>query len=99
MGKIKFNVKKFEKWNILKFELEDSLTPSDLKFIIPPKLIGTKGAILSGRGPVWLYGFLVHHYHPTKFIATYDPREGGAVVIESHSPEYKVGDVIRIEVD
>lgn len=61
-------------------------------------LSGTKGVILSGRGPIWLYCFLTHYYHPTKFIATYDPREGGAVIVESHSPEYKVGEVLKIEV-
>lgn len=98
MGKIEFSIKEFGKWNVVKFELDDSLIPSDLPFIIPPKLTGTKGAILSGRGPIWLYGFLIHHYHPTKFIAVYDPRLGGAVVIETHTNEVKVGEVIKAEI-
>lgn len=98
MTKIKFDVRKAERWNILLFELDDSLIPSDLKSVNPPKLPGTKGVVLSGRGPIWLYCFLAHYYHPTKFIATYDPREGGAVIVESHTSEYKVGDVIEMEV-
>lgn len=98
MTKIKFDVKKAEKWNVLLFELDDSLNPNDLKSVIPPELPGTKGVVLSGRGPIWLYCFLAHYYHPTKFIATYDPRAGGAVVVESHTPEYKVGDVLKMEV-
>lgn len=50
-----------------------------------------------GRGPIWLYGFLVHFYHPTVWVATYDPRLGGAVVVESHSPGVEPGDVIPFE--
>lgn len=97
MSKIKFNIKEFEKWNLLQFELENFLIPTDLQSINPPKLQGIKGVILSGRGPIWLYCFLVHYYHPTKFIATYDPREGGAIIVESHTEEYKIGDLVKIE--
>jgi len=53
--------------------------------------------VLSGRGPVWLYGFLVHFYHPTSAVAIFDPRLGGAVVVESHNQDFKVGDLIKIE--
>lgn len=96
MDKIKFNIKEFDKWNLLEFELENPLTPKDLKSIKPPNILG-KGIILSGRGPIWLYCFLTHYYHPTKFIATYDPREGGAIIVESHTEEYKIGDLVKIE--
>jgi len=98
MTKIKFNIKESDKWNVLLFELENILSPKDLRSISPPRLPGTKGVILSGRGPIWLYCFLAHHYHPTKFIATYDPREGGAVVVETYTEEYKIGDIIKVEV-
>lgn len=46
----------------------------------PPEVNCTKGLVLSGRGPVWLYCFLVHYYHATAFVATCDPRLGGAVL-------------------
>jgi CRISPR-associated protein Csx3 len=97
LPKLKFQVKEFEKWNLLHFEIENPITPNEIHTISPPKLHGTKGVILSGRGPIWLYCYLAHYYHPTKFIATYDPREGGAVVVESHTPEFKIGDIIKIK--
>ncbi len=94
---IKFIIKESEKWNLLHFELDNPLSPKELQLITPPALSGIKGVILSGRGPIWLYSFLVHYYHPTKFIATYDPKEGGAVVVESHTPEHKAGDILDID--
>lgn len=96
---IKFIIKESEKWNLLHFELDNPLSPRELQLITPPVLNGTKGIILSGRGPIWLYCFLVHYYHPTKFIATYDPREGGAVIVESHTTEYKIGDLLKFKLE
>ncbi len=82
---------------ILSFELENAISPTDLQSIKPPKLPGTKGVIISGRGPIWLYCFLVHYYHPTRFMGTYDPREEGAVIVESHTSDYRVGDVLKVD--
>jgi CRISPR-associated protein Csx3 len=101
MVQMKFNIKHLsETAAVISFEYEQSITPADLKIISPPtpvqNSISGKGVILSGRGPVWLYCFLTHFYHPTKFVATYDPRLHGAVVVESHSSEYKPGDIIPI---
>jgi len=96
MCKIKFRVMEAEDYTIVHFELESSITPSILQEVEPPKVDGTKGVILSGRGPIWLYCYLSHYYHPTRFIATFDPRFGGAVIIESHSQDYKVGEVVKV---
>jgi len=74
MSEIKFGVKEEDKYSIVSFEIEGVISPEDLIAIAPPKVEGSKGVILSGRGPIWLYCFLTHFYHPTKFIATYDPR-------------------------
>ena len=98
MNKVKFDIKEEKDWSILLFELNDPITPDALKSVNPPKVKGTKGVVLSGRGPIWLYCFLVHCYHPTKFIAIYDPRLSGAVIVESHSSGYKVGDVVKVVV-
>lgn len=95
MSEIKFDVLDEEEYSILSFEIEGVLSPEDLAALIPPKVDGSKGVILSGRGPVWLYCFLTHFYHPTKFIATYDPRLGGAVVVETHSVEYAIGSILK----
>ena len=96
---IKFQTKEEEKWTLLTFELDEAISPKDLKILKPPKLRGDKGVLISGRGPIWLYCFLVHCYHPTRFVATYDPRERGAVVVESHSSEYKAGDIVPVNLE
>lgn len=96
---MKFKVIKGKDYTIVHFELEGNITPSILQEIKPPKVDGAKGVVLSGRGPIWLYCYLVHHYHPTKFIAIFDPRIEGAIIVESHSQDYKVGEVIRVKVD
>jgi len=81
---------------LVKFEIKDVLDPSELKRLNPPEVPAKHGVILSGRGPVWLYGFLVHFYHPSCFVGVYDPRLG-AVVVESHVRNIEAGDVIPVE--
>jgi len=98
MENIKFKSDEKDAYTIVSFELSDVITPDILRFINPPKVNPTKGVILSGRGPIWLYCYLVHHYHPTKFIATYDPRLGGAVIIESHTLGYRIGEIIKVRI-
>ena len=95
MSELKFNVKEEAEYSILSFEIKRVISPEDLAALNPPKVDGSKGVILSGRGPIWLYCFFTHFYHPTKFIATYDPRLDGAVVVESHSVEYVIGSVLK----
>ena len=96
MGNVKFTVNEEKEFTVISFEMSDILSPEDLATITPPEVNGAKGVVLSGRGPIWLYCFLTHFYHPTKFIATYDPRLEGAVIVERHAPDYKVGSVIRL---
>ncbi len=78
------------------------LTPDQL-----PALLATVGGvvsfdeptaiIVSGRLPVWCFGALVHWAHPAQWIATFDPRLGGGVVVASHIPGVKVGDVVSVD--
>lgn len=96
---INFKIKEKEEYTIVHSELGGNVTPEILKTIKPPKVRGTKGVVLSGRGPIWLYCYLAHYYHPTMFIATYDPRIGGAIVVESHNRTYCLGDVIKVDSD
>ncbi|MDW5550419.1 CRISPR-associated ring nuclease Crn3/Csx3 [Methanosarcina sp.] len=96
MGNVKFTVNEEKEFTLISFEMSDILSPEDLTTITPPEVNGAKGVVLSGRGPIWLYCFLTHFYHPTKFIATYDPRLEGAVIVERHASDYKVGSVIRL---
>ena len=94
-NKIKFKIEEGQNYSIVSFKINGALFPEDLSSIKPPDVDGSKGVILSGRGPVWLYSFLTHFYHPTKFVATYDPRIGGAVIVETHSPEYHIGSILK----
>jgi CRISPR-associated protein Csx3 len=73
-----------------------TIEPEFLRETEPPRVDGCKGLVLSGRGPIWLYGFLIHHYHPHPWIATYEPRYGIAVVVESHIPDVSAGDTLAV---
>lgn len=57
---------------------------------------GTEGVILSGRLPVWAFAALAHHFHPRPWVATFDPRLGGGVVVASHVPDVHVGQVVPL---
>ncbi len=94
---ISFNVIEKKDYTVIEFKLEEAIIePNLLKIIEPPKVDASKGVVLSGRGPIWIYCFLVHYYHPTAFVATFDPRLGGAVVVESHKKGFNVGEVIKL---
>lgn len=65
------------------------LRPSDLTMIDLPSGLDERrhlGLIISGRGPVWLYGHLLHRAHPFAWVAVYDPRLDGGVVVMNHVP-------------
>ena len=97
MSKITFDVQEADNYSLISFETEGVIAPEDLRDLVPPQIDATKGAVLSGRGPIWLYCFLTHFYHPTKFVATNDPRLGGAVIVETHSTEYAIGSIFNYD--
>lgn len=92
---IKFQIQEKETYTLVEFELNGPISPEELKNLEVPKVNLKKGVVLSGRGPVWLFAFLVHEYHPAKWVGTFDPRLG-AVVVQTHDPTVKVGDVIEV---
>jgi len=96
--KVRFKLKEEQKYTLVHFELTGSISPKILKDLKPPIVNPKKGVILSGRGPIWLYTYLTHYYHPTLFIATYDPRLG-AVIVESHTSKYETGDIIKVDIN
>jgi len=72
------------------------ITPEDLQNLrLPKDLDPSRGVILSGRAPVWLFGMLVHDCHFCRWVACYDPRFPGGVVVSTHSPEARVGQEIE----
>lgn len=71
--------------------------PQDLPELrLPSELDPQKGVILTGRAPIWLYGWLVHACHYTRWVACYDPRLG-AVVVSTHHPEVRLGEVLQLQ--
>lgn len=53
--------------------------------------------VVEGRAPVWRYGMTFHLLHgsPAGAVAVYDPRLG-AVVIASHHPKWKKGQIVDV---
>jgi CRISPR-associated protein Csx3 len=88
-----------ESFTLLEFQIinpEGIIQPSELKLIQFPEIDTTKGLILSGRGPVWLFGYLAHHYHITPWLASYDPGQGGGIVFSTHSMSKSVGNCVKV---
>ncbi|WP_448573210.1 CRISPR-associated ring nuclease Crn3/Csx3 [Trichothermofontia sp.] len=83
----------------LRFHLrtvDGNIEPADLKGLHLPTSIDCKqGVVIEGRGPIWLYGYLVHECHPAAWVGCYDPRLG-AVVVASHTHAVQVGEVLPI---
>lgn len=74
------------------------IAPSDLTDLALPPGIDTRGGVvISGRAPIWLYGYLIHELHPTAWVACYDPRIG-AVVVATHSRQTTIGQVLPIDI-
>jgi CRISPR-associated protein Csx3 len=100
MSNVEFKITKKENLTVLEFELPSgTIVPEDLKEIdIDPVKEHIAGSlvIISGRGPIWLYTTLSHLLHPCKGVAIFDPRIGGGIVTQSHSPEFTVGDIIPL---
>ncbi len=84
-------------YTLILFKLSTAISPSVLLKLKTPEADLSKGVVLSGRGPIWLYCYLVHHYRPAKFVAVHDPRLGGAVLVESHTSTRKVGELMKLE--
>lgn len=67
---------------------------------LPPLPPIPRGAlvVIEGRAPIWRYGIAFHRLHGSAAgaVAVYDPRLG-AVVVASHHPNWREGQVIDVE--
>lgn len=82
---------------MLTFEIENGITdPAEVFSTRLPDVPPNSGVILSGRGPIWLYARLVHHYHPARWIAIHDPRIG-YIVVQSHVKDRYEGEILEVE--
>ena len=92
---ITINLSSKDQFELIEFTCPDEgATPEMLADVKVGEFKHGKGVVISGRGPVWLFGLLFHEAHFAKWVASYDPRLEGAVVFESHDPGVKVGTVI-----
>lgn len=72
------------------------IEPGDLNGLsLPSEVDFTQGVVIEGKGPIWLYGYLVHECHPAAWVSCFDPRLGG-VVVSTHSRQVAVGQVLPI---
>jgi len=58
---------------------------------------GTEAVILSGRLPTWVFAALAHLYHPRPAVAVFYPPAGGGVVVQTHSPAVREGDILAAD--
>ena len=54
--------------------------------------------VVEGRAPIWRYGMAFHRLHGSAAaaIAVFDPRIG-AVVVASHNPEFREGQILDVD--
>jgi len=62
-----------------------------------PRVEGDCVVCVSGRGPIWLYGALLHLYHYARALAVFEPRLKKCIVVATHYPKYRVGDLLSVE--
>ncbi len=81
---------------IYSIAVSSPITPTEP---LPPLPVIPRGSlvIVEGRAPIWRYGMALHLLHgsPAAAVAFYDPRLG-AVVVASHSRDWKVGQVVDV---
>ena len=66
---------------------------------LPPLPAIPRGAlvVIEGRAPIWRYGMAFHRLHGSAAgaVAVFDPRLG-TVVVASHTPGFKEGQVLEL---
>ena len=84
----------------LRFQIttEDGIiAPNDIKGLkLPDGIQWQQGIVIEGKGPIWLYGYLIHECHPAAWVGCYDPRLG-AVVVASHTHAIAVSQVLPLD--
>jgi CRISPR-associated protein Csx3 len=73
------------------------IAPADIQGLkLPGGIVFNQGIVIEGKGPIWLYAYLVHECHPAAWVGCYDPRLG-AVVVATHTHEVAVSQVLKLE--
>jgi len=64
---------------------------------LPEDIDFTKGIIINGRAPIWLYAYLLRLCQDASWVATFNPMDGAVVVASRSANGPQVGDVIPTE--
>ncbi len=90
--------------DFLKIKLLDAIEPFLLKqlkiFLDETDYSSLQASLLliTGRAPIWLYSFLTHYFcHIYQIVAIFDPKVKGYVIVSSHDPKYKEGDILEVK--
>lgn len=85
---------------IISFKLLEELSPLDLNSIEPPdptkNCFKCEVPLLCGKAPIWFYNYLIKYYRSLKAVAVYDSKLNSGIIVESNSPNYKIGDLIEL---
>lgn len=84
----------------LRFQIltdDSNIDPADIKGLkLPAGIQFNQGIVIEGKGPIWLYGYLVHECHAAVWVGCYDPRLG-AVVVATHTHKVSVSQILPLE--
>lgn len=73
------------------------IAPQDLQGLtLPPEIRSDLGIGIEGKGPLWLYSYLVNECQDSLWIGCYDPRLG-IVVVDTQTPAIAVGSVLPVD--
>lgn len=70
---------------------EAHFEPEALAACLLPRLDRQRGVIISGKAPVWLYSYWVGQLGAWPWVACFDPKLSGAVVVSSRATAWPVG--------
>jgi CRISPR-associated protein Csx3 len=74
------------------------ISPDDIKGLkLPSGIDFTKGVVIEGKAPIWLYGYLVHESHPAAWVGCYDTRFLGVVVVETHTHDVAISEIFTLD--
>lgn len=91
---MKFLKTELENFQIITIDLEgESIVPSILESINLPEIDYTKGVVIDGKAPIWLYGYLLQVYHIARWTGVNQPLLGGAIVTKTHDALFRLGTV------
>jgi len=71
---------------VLEFQIEGGvLDVRELPGVRVPRVDPSRPVIISGRGPHWLYAYIVHEIHFARVLGTFEPRLGKGIVVSAPS--------------